>query len=55
MALIRYNPQVTMMDVRPKPDRRFRQPEGTGDEAGQVVDDQRERLMARRQKRVPQV
>ena len=55
MALIRYNWQVTMMEARPQPDWRLRQMGETGDEEGQVGDEQRERLMARRRKRVRQV
>ena len=52
MALIRYNPQVTMMQVRPQPDWRLQQSEGTRDEEKQEGNEQRERLMARRRKRV---
>ena len=55
MAFIRYNPQVTMMEVRPQPHWRLRQSEGARDEEEQEGDEQRERLMARRQKRVRHV
>ena len=50
MALIRYHPQITEMEVRPQPDWRLRQWEGTRDEDGQEGDEPRERLMARRPK-----
>ena len=52
MAVIRYNPQVKMMEVRPQPDSWLRQSEGARDEGEQEGDEQRERLMARRRKRV---
>ena len=55
MALIRYRRQVTRMEVRPQPDWRLQQSEEQRDEEGQVGDEQRERLMARRRKRVRQV
>ena len=55
MALIRYSPQVTTMEVRPQPDWRLRQTEDTGEEAGQAVDERREHLMAHRQKRMRRV
>ena len=55
MALIRYNPQVTMMQVRAKPDWRLPQSEGARDEEEQEGDEHRERLMARRRKRVRQI
>ena len=55
MALIMYNPQVTTMEVRPQPDWRLRQSEEAGEEEGQVGDEQRERLMARRWKKERQV
>ena len=55
MALIRYNPQVNMMEVRPQPGWRLRQSEGTRDEEEQEGDEQRERLMARRRKGVWQI
>ena len=55
MALIRYNPQVTMMEVQLQPDWRQRQSEGARDEEEQEGDEHRVRLMARRRKRVQQV
>ena len=55
MTLIRCNPQVTTMDVRRQPDRRLTQSQEAGDEARRVGDEQRERLMDRRRKRVWQV
>ena len=55
MKLIRYNPQVTMMEVRPQPDWRLRQSDEVGDEEEQAGEEQRNRLVARRRKRVPQV
>ena len=55
IALIRYSLQVTTMEVQLKPDWRLRQTEDAGEEAGQAVDEQRERLMARRRKRMRQV
>ena len=55
MALTRYNPQVTMMEVRPQPDWRLRQSEGARDGEEREGDQQSERLMAYRQKRVRQV
>ena len=55
MAFIRCSPQVTTREVRPQLDRWLRQTEDAGDETGQAVDEQRERLMAPRRKMVPQV
>ena len=54
MTLIRYNPQVTTMDVRSQPDWRLRQSEEAGHQARQAGDEQEERLMARKRKRVRQ-
>ena len=55
MALIRYNPKLTEMEVRKQPDWR---PRRSGGEAG-VEDgegeEQRERLMARRRRRIRQI
>ena len=51
MALIRYN----MMEVRRQPEWRLRQSEGARDQEEQEGEEQRERLMARRRKRVRQV
>ena len=55
MALIRYSSHVKVMEVRPQPDWRLRQTEGADGEAGDAVDEQKERLMARRRKRIRQV
>ena len=55
MSLIRYNPQVTMMELRPQPEWQLRQSQGAQDEEEQEGNIQRERLMARRQKRARQV
>ena len=54
MTLIRYNPQVTTMDVRPQPDWRVRRSEEAGEEAGQAGNERKESLMARRRKTVRQ-
>ena len=55
MALTRYGPHVTTMEVRPHPDWRSMQAEGAEEAAGNSADEQRERLMARRRKRIRQV
>ena len=55
MALIRYNPQITEVEVRPNPDWRLRQSEGTRNEEEQWGGEQRERLMVRRRKRSRQI
>ena len=55
MALVRYNAQVTMMEVRPQPDWRLWQSEGARDEEEQEGHEQRERLMARSRKGVRQI
>ena len=55
MALIRYNPQITEMEVRPQPDWWLRQSERARDEEEQEGHEQRERLMARRCKRIRQI
>ena len=55
IALIRYNPQVTIMEARPQPDWRLRLSEETRDEEEKVSHKQRGRLMSRRHKRVRQV
>ena len=55
MALIRYNPKITEMEVRRRPDW---QPRRSGGETGmedRERDEQRERLMARRRKRIRQI
>ena len=50
MALIRYSPQITEMEVRPQPDWRVQQSEEEHE-----GDDQRKRLTARRRKRNRQI
>ena len=55
MGLMGHSPQSTLMDVRPQSDWRLRPPKDAGDEAGQAVDEQKERSMACRRKRVRQV
>ena len=55
MPLIRYNPQITEMEVRTQPDWRQRQPEGAREEEERGEEEQRGRLMARRRKRIRQI
>ena len=55
MALIRYNPQITEMEVRTQPDWRQRRWEGEREEEEREGEEQRERLMACRWKRIPQI
>ena len=55
MALIRYNPQKTEMEVQPKPDWRQRQSEVAREVEEQGGEEQRERLTARRRKRIRQM
>ena len=55
MALIRYNPQITEMEVRTQPDWRQRRSEGERDVEEQEGEKQRERLMARIRKRIRQI
>ena len=55
MALIRYNPQFTEMEVRTQPYLRQRQSEGVREVEEREREEQRERLMARRQKRIRQI
>ena len=55
MALIRYNQQITEMEVRPQPDWQQRQLEGAPEVEEGEVEEQRERLMARRRKRNRQI
>ena len=52
MTFIGYNPQVTVMEVRPQPDWRLRQSEGAEYKEEQEGNEQREHLMAHRRKRV---
>ena len=54
MALIRYNLQVTEMEVRKQPDWRPRRSEGEKEVEERDREEQRERLMARRRKRIRQ-
>ena len=55
MALIRYNPQITEMEVRTQPDWRQRRSEGKREVEEREGEEQRERLMARRRKRIRQI
>ena len=55
MALITYNPQITEMDVRTQPDWRQWQSEGAREVEEQEGEEQRERLMAHRRKRIQQI
>ena len=55
MAFIKYSPQVTTMEVRPQGVWRLWEIDDAGEEAGQAVDEQRERLLECMQRRIPQV
>ena len=55
MTLIRYNPKITEMEVRKQPDWRPRRSEGDTEVERRDREDQRERLMARRRKRIRQI
>ena len=55
MALIRYNPKITEMEVRRRPDWRPRRSGGETGMQDREGDEQRERLMARRRKRIRQI
>ena len=55
MALIRYNPRITEMDVRKRPDWRPRRLEGETEVEEREGEEQRERLMARRRRRIRQI
>ena len=55
MALIRYNPKITEMEVRRRPDWRPRRSGGDTGMEDREGDEQRERLMARRPKRIRQI
>ena len=55
MALIMYNPQITEMEVRKQPDWGQRQCEGAREVEEREGEEQRDRLMARRWKRIPQI
>ena len=55
MALIRYNPKITEVEVRRQPDWRPRRSGGETGMEDREGDEQRERLMARRRKRIRQI
>ena len=55
MALITYNPQITEMEVRKQPDWRPRRSEGETEVEEREGEEQRERLMAHRRKRIRQI
>ena len=55
MALIRYNPQIAEMEVRKQPDWRPRRSEGETEVEETEGEEQRERLMARRRRRIRQI
>ena len=55
MALIMYNPKITEMEVRRWPDRRPRRSGGETGMEDREGDEQRDRLMARRCKRIRQI
>ena len=55
MALIRYNPKITEMEVRRRPDWRPRRSGGETGMEDREGDDQRDRLMARRRRRIRQI
>ena len=55
MTLIRYNPQITEMEVRKQPDWRPRRSVGGTEMGEREGEEQRERLMARRRKRIRQI
>ena len=55
MALIRYNPKITEMEVRRRPDWRPRRSGGETGMEDRKGDEQRDRLMARRRKRIRQI
>ena len=53
--VIRYNPKLTEMEARSRPDWRQRRSGGETGMEDREGDEQRERLMARRRKRIPQI
>ena len=55
MTLIRYNPQITEMEVQKQPDRRPRRSEAETEVEEREGEEQRERLMAHRRKRIRQI
>ena len=52
MAMIRYNPQITEMEVQTQPDWRQRRSEGEREVEEPQGEEHGERLMARRRKRI---
>ena len=54
MALIRYNPRITEMEVRKQPDWRPRRSECETEVEGREGEERREPLMARRRRRIRQ-
>ena len=55
IGLIRYNPRITEMEVRKQPDWRPRGLDGEPDVEEREGEEQRERLMACRRKRIRQI
>ena len=55
MALIRYNPQITEMEVRKQPNWRPRRWQGEREVQEREGEERRERSMARRWKRIQQI
>ena len=55
MALIRYNPRITGMEVRKQPNWRPRRSEGETEVEKRWVEEQRERLMARGRRGIRQI
>ena len=55
MALIRYNPRITQMEVRKQPDLQPRRSEDETAVEEREGEEQRERLMARRRRRILQI
>ena len=55
MALIKYSPQIKEMEVRTQPDWRQRRSQGERDVEEREGEEQRERLMPRRRKRIRQI
>ena len=55
MALIRYNPKITEMEVRRRPDWRPRRSGGETGMQDREGEEQRDRVMARRRRRIWQI
>ena len=55
MTLIRYNPKITAMEVRKQPDSRPRRCEAETEVEEREGEERRERLLARRRKRIRQI